>query len=60
MKDSLINQNEVTEWYENDHPIQEYLNRSKKPTPALENLQTETSLWLKIMKKSIWRPNRLY
>ena len=58
MEDPLISQDEATEWYENDHPIQEYLNRSKKPSNTTDNFHTETPSRLKMMKKSIWQPHR--
>jgi hypothetical protein len=47
-------QNEETMWYENDEPVQEYLNGefSKKSTVVEKDPKTVRFSWLEIMKKS--------
>jgi hypothetical protein len=52
MEESLINQDDEPVWYENDRPIQKYLNRSRKNTTIKEDRQADKSPWLKMMKKS--------
>jgi len=48
MKNSLINRNDKPLWYENDRPIQEYLDSSKKPATQTEDHRPERLSWLKM------------
>jgi hypothetical protein len=54
MKGKLKMQDEETMWYENDAPVQEYLDRefSRKSTVAEKDSKTVRFSWLEIMKKS--------
>ena len=54
MKGTLKMQDEETMWYENDAPVQEYLDRelSSKATVAKKDPKTVRFSWLEIMKKS--------
>ena len=52
MEESLINQDDEPDWYENDRLIQDYLNRSIKSMRKKEERQVDKSSWLKMMKKS--------
>lgn len=52
MEESLINPAGKTSWYENDQPIQEYLESYKKSTTTKGDFQNQELSWLKIMKKS--------
>jgi len=47
-------QDEETMWYENDAPVQEYLDRelSRKAAVAKKDPKTVRFSWLEIMKKS--------
>ena len=58
MEESLINQDEEPEWYENDRLIQEYLNRSRKTKTEKEDRQVDKSSWLKMLKNSDGKPDR--
>ncbi len=46
-------QDEKTMWYENDEPVQEYLDSelSKKSTAAEKELKSARFSWLEIVKK---------
>ena len=57
MKGTFKMQDEETMWYENDEPVQEYLDSefSKKSTGAKKDLKTVRFSWLEIMKKSFHR-----
>ena len=54
MKGKLKMQDEKTMWYENDAPVQEYLDRelSRKAAAAKKDPKTVRFSWLEIMKKS--------
>jgi hypothetical protein len=53
MEESLIKSTDKTLWYENDQPIQEFLESFRKP-PVLEaDHHAEEPSWLKIIEKSI-------
>jgi len=53
MEESLIKQADETVWYENDQPIQEFLESFPKPGIAEADRQAEDLSWGKIMKVSI-------
>lgn len=53
MEEPLIKQTDETVWYENDQPIQEFLESSRKPAVLEVNHQAEEPSWLKIIQKSI-------
>jgi hypothetical protein len=54
MKSTFKIQDEETMWYENDAPVQEYLDRefSKKSNVAEKDPKPVRFSWLEIMKKS--------
>jgi len=54
MKGKLKMQDEETMWYENDAPVQEYLDRElfRKAAIAEKDPKTVRFSWLEIMKKS--------
>jgi hypothetical protein len=54
MKGKLKMQDEETMWYENDAPVQEYLDRelSRKAAVAKKDPKAVRFSWLEIMKKS--------
>jgi hypothetical protein len=54
MKGKFKMQDEETMWYENDAPVQEYLDKAfpKKSNSTEENPKTVRFSWLEIMKKS--------
>jgi hypothetical protein len=52
MGESIINQNDETEWYENDRLIQQYLNRYRKTENKKEDGRLNNPSKLKIIKKS--------
>ena len=52
MAEPLVKPAEETAWYENNQPIQEYLDSYKKSAIKTEDPQTEKLSWLKIMNKS--------
>ena len=52
MEESLIDPADETAWYENDQPIQGFLDSYKKSATTEEDPQAEELLWSKIMKKS--------
>jgi hypothetical protein len=53
MEESLIKPLDETTWYENDQPIQEFLESFRKPTNLEDADQVEELSWFKIMKNSI-------
>jgi len=53
MKESFVNQEVKPEWYENDQPIQEYLDSHRKHGSDKEDHPVQKPSWLKIMKKSL-------
>jgi hypothetical protein len=54
MKGTIKMQDEETMWYENDEPVQEYLDSelSRKSTDETTDPKTVRFSWFKIMKKS--------
>ena len=54
MKGKVKMQDEETMWYENDAPVQEYLDRelSRKAAVAEKDPKPVRFSWLEIMKKS--------
>ena len=54
MKGKLKMQDEETIWYENDEPVQEYLDSelSKKSSVAEKDPKAVNFSWMEIMKKS--------
>jgi hypothetical protein len=54
MKGTFKMQDEETMWYENDAPVQEYLDRelSRKAARAEKDPKPVRFSWLEIMKKS--------
>ena len=54
MKGTFKMQDEETMWYENDAPVQEYLDRelSRKAAVAEKDPKMVRISWLEIMKKS--------
>ena len=54
MKDTFKIQNEKTMWYENDEPVQEYLESafSRKPHGINKNPKPVTFSWLEMIQKS--------
>ena len=52
MEESLIKSADETVWYENDQPIQEFLESFRKPAILEADHQTEKLSWIKIMEKS--------
>ena len=52
MEESLIKPAGKTSWYENDQPIQDFLESYKKSASTKEDFQAEELSWLKIMKKT--------
>jgi hypothetical protein len=53
MEESLIKPLDETIWYENDQPIQEFLESFRKPANLEDGHQVEELSWVKIMKNSI-------
>jgi hypothetical protein len=52
MEESLIKPVDETTWYENDQPIQEFLESFRKSAILEADHQAEELSWIKIMKKS--------
>jgi hypothetical protein len=52
MEESLITSADGTVWYENDQPIQEFLERFRKPGISEADHRAEELSWAKIMKNS--------
>jgi hypothetical protein len=54
MRGKVKMQDEKTMWYENDAPVQEYLDRtlSRRASVAEKDPKTVKFSWLEIMKKS--------
>lgn len=52
MEESLINQDDEPDWYENDRLIQDYLNRSKKSMTKKEERQADKLSWLRMLQKN--------
>jgi hypothetical protein len=53
MEESLIKPADETVWYENDQPIQEFLESFRKPAISEVDHQAEEPSWLRIIEKSI-------
>ena len=54
MENLHIIQKDETAWYENDHPIREYLKSSEKPTDSKKDERwTEKPSWREMMKKTL-------
>ena len=53
MEESLIKSVDETIWYENDQPIQEFLDSFRKPANLEDDHQAEELSWVKIMGNSI-------
>ena len=53
MEKSLIKPADDTVWYENDHPIQEFLESYRKPAILETDHQAEELSWIKIVENSI-------
>jgi hypothetical protein len=53
MEESLIKPVDETIWYENDQPIQEFLESFRKPAILEADHQAEELSWIKIIKESI-------
>ena len=53
MEESLIEPADETVWYENDQPVQEFLESFRKPAILEADHQAEELSWVEIMKKSI-------
>ena len=66
MEESLIKPADETIWYENDRPIQEFLESFRKAAILEVDHQAEALSWIKIMKKPIignaesWTCERLH
>jgi len=52
MEESLIKPVDETVWYENDQPIQEFLESFRKPTILEADHQAEEFSWVKIVEPS--------
>ena len=52
MEESLMKPVDETIWYENDQPIQEFLESFRKPVKLEADHQAEELSWVKIMKNS--------
>ena len=52
MEESLSKPADETIWYENDQPIQDFLESFRKPAILEADYQAEELSWIKIMKKS--------
>ena len=52
MEESLMKPADETIWYENNQPIQEFLESFRKPVNLEADHQAEELSWIKIMKKS--------
>jgi len=52
MKESCITQEDKPVWYENDQPIQEYLESYRKNESDKAGCPVEKPSWLKMIKKS--------
>ena len=53
MEESLIEPADETVWYENDQPIQEFLESFRKPEILEAEHQAKELSWVKIIEKSI-------
>jgi hypothetical protein len=53
MDESLIKSAEETIWYENDQPIQEFLESFRKHSILETDHQPEELSWVNVVKKSI-------
>ena len=53
MEESLIKSMDETVWYENDQPIQEFLESFRKSAVLEADHQAEEPSWLKIIENSI-------
>ena len=55
MEELLIKPVDETVWYENDQPIQEFLESFRKPAILETDHQAEELSWVEIMKTPITR-----
>ena len=53
MEESLIKRADEPVWYENDQPIQEFLESFRKPGDLETEHQAQELSWVKIIEKSI-------
>ena len=53
MEESLLKSADETVWYENDQPIQEFLESFRKPLVLEADHQAKELSWIKIIEKSI-------
>ena len=53
MEETLIKPTDETIWYENDQPLQEFLERFRKSETLEADHRTEELSWIKIVEKSI-------
>ena len=53
MEESLIKSADETVWYENDQPIQEFLESFRKPADLDTDHQAKELSWVKLIENSI-------